>query len=102
MADQWYYTDQGQQMGPVSTEELKRYAASGRLQPGDLVWKDGMPKWVPVSSVGEFAVRQAAVAEPIPFETPDRRRDREPADRYFDDDRPRRRPRRQAATGMST
>jgi hypothetical protein len=51
MAEQWYYAHDGQQTGPVSTEEIKQLAASGQLQPGDMVWKQGMAAWSPASSV---------------------------------------------------
>jgi hypothetical protein len=83
VADEWYYTNQGQQMGPVSTEELRNFASNGRLQPNDLVWKDGMPKWVPASSVGEFA-RHESVPDELP---PPRRDDRRYDDRDDRDDR---------------
>jgi len=52
MANEWHYTQNGQPAPtPVSTAELKQMAASGRLQPSDLVWQDGMPNWVPASSI---------------------------------------------------
>ena len=50
MADEWFYTQQGQQQGPVSAGQLKQLAISGRLLPTDLVWKEGMANWVPASS----------------------------------------------------
>ncbi len=46
MAEQWYYSKNNQQQGPVSPEQLKQLAASGQLQPSDLVWKEGMGQWV--------------------------------------------------------
>ena len=46
MENQWYYTKNNQQQGPVSPEQLKQLAASGQLQPSDLVWKEGMGQWV--------------------------------------------------------
>ena len=42
---QWHYSKSGQQQGPVSSEQLKQLAASGQLQPSDLVWKEGMAQW---------------------------------------------------------
>jgi hypothetical protein len=50
MADEWYYTRQGQQQGPVGAAQLKQLAASGQLLPTDLVWKEGLANWVPASS----------------------------------------------------
>ena len=39
---QWYYSKNNQQLGPLSPEQLKQLAASGQLQPSDLVWREGM------------------------------------------------------------
>ncbi len=57
MAEVWYYTRMGQQQRPASTEQLRRYAASGLLRPRDLVWKDGMRRWVPAYTISEFGLR---------------------------------------------
>ncbi|MGA2032038.1 MAG: DUF4339 domain-containing protein [Thermoguttaceae bacterium] len=51
MADQWYYTEQGQRKGPVSEDDLKQLASTGRIKPADLVWKQGMAAWGPASQV---------------------------------------------------
>lgn len=48
---QWFFSNAGQQRGPVSTEQLKQLAASGRLQPTDLVWKDGMGQWAEAKNI---------------------------------------------------
>src|SRR5687767_8776172 len=48
---EWYYTSGGQQVGPVTSSELKQAARSGRLAPTDLVWKDGMAEWSPATKV---------------------------------------------------
>jgi hypothetical protein len=48
---QWYCNSNGQQSGPMETAELKQLAASGRLQPGDLVWREGMAQWAAASTV---------------------------------------------------
>jgi len=45
MSAQWYYTNNGQQKGPVTDVELKQLAVSGNLIPTDQVWKDGMAAW---------------------------------------------------------
>jgi hypothetical protein len=51
MADIWFYAQNGQQTGPVSTEQLEQLAHSGRLRHTDLVWKEGLPQWVQAKSV---------------------------------------------------
>src|SRR5262245_54926646 len=64
MADEWYFTVQGQRQGPVSTAQLREYAASGHLQPSDLVWKDGMPNWVPAGDARGLFPHEVAPAAP--------------------------------------
>lgn len=41
----WYYSKNRQQQGPISEEQLRQLAATGQLQPSDLVWKHGMDQW---------------------------------------------------------
>ncbi len=51
MSNQWYYAKAGKKEGPVALDDLKRLVEQGQLQPTDHVWKQGMPAWVPASSV---------------------------------------------------
>jgi hypothetical protein len=51
----WWYGKDGQQAGPVTAAALGRLVAEGRVLPGHLVWRDGMPGWQPLSSVAELA-----------------------------------------------
>jgi len=51
---EWFYTQNGQQAGPVGDEVLRNMAASGQLQPADMVWKDGMASWMTAGSVKEL------------------------------------------------
>ena len=51
MANQWYYSKNGNQCGPVAAAELKALAVAGKLLPTDLVWKDGMASWQPAGKV---------------------------------------------------
>jgi len=46
MGDQWYYSQKGQQVGPVTPQELQRAAIDGGMLPSDFVWKQGMAEWV--------------------------------------------------------
>ncbi len=56
MATRWYRTLYGQKDGPFDAEQLRSLAASGELQPDDLVWKDGLDDWMPARKVkGLFA-----------------------------------------------
>ncbi|RLS81163.1 MAG: DUF4339 domain-containing protein [Planctomycetota bacterium] len=68
MADQWFYSNNGHQYGPVDASQLKQLASTGQLGVADLVWRDGMPNWLPASSVrGLFShARLAASPPPLP------------------------------------
>ena len=57
MAIEWHYTQNGNQHGPVSSSELKQLAASGKLLPSDLVWKEGMDEWISASKVKDLGER---------------------------------------------
>jgi hypothetical protein len=114
--EEWYYTTNNQQQGPVSWEKLEQLASSGRLKPSDMVWKEGMTDWARAERKGLFMSqpKPARTAEPADEEVEERPRRRPVRDEDEDDDRPRRRPRaddddeddrprrrrRVAATGM--
>jgi hypothetical protein len=51
MANQWYYSKNGDKRGPVTGAQLKALAEAGKLRPTDLVWKEGMPSWQPAGKV---------------------------------------------------
>lgn len=54
----------GEQVGPLSRQELDALAGSGRLQPSDLVWVSGTPEWVPAATLVAFAPPPAPAAPP--------------------------------------
>lgn len=51
MALQWHYSSNGQQYGPVTSDDLRELALDGDLLPDDLVWREGMADWAPASKV---------------------------------------------------
>ncbi len=54
-----YYNRDGHTFGPVSAPQLKQLAATGKLQPKDLVRKDSMNEWVCAGNIrGLFAAPQ--------------------------------------------
>jgi GYF domain 2/Domain of unknown function (DUF4234) len=80
MASEWFYTVNGQQsQSSASDAQLKQMATSGQLQPGDMVWKDGMPNWVAANTIkGLFPASLPAsgefpAAEPTPAKKPARK-----------------------------
>lgn len=57
----WYYAGaEREQLGPLSTDELKDYFRAARVTPDTLVWRDGMLHWRPL---GELA-QQLGLLEP--------------------------------------
>jgi hypothetical protein len=51
----WWYVSNGQRMGPIGDEELRRLLISGTLASRSLVWKAGMPGWQPAAEVAGLA-----------------------------------------------
>lgn len=70
---EWYYSNNGQQAGPVSQDQLAELYRNGTVKPFDLVWNESMTEWTPIGSVGEFAAYAPAppmAAAPAPSEAP--------------------------------
>ena len=57
----WYYVEQGQQAGPVSDAQLDGMLRAGKIRLDTLVWREGMPAWVPYREVK---------GEPVPPSAP--------------------------------
>jgi TM2 domain-containing membrane protein YozV len=55
----------GQQYGPVSVEEIRRWIAENRVNAQTLVQTEGPPGWKPLGSLPEFASELKAVPPPI-------------------------------------
>src|SRR5687768_15868955 len=48
----WRYLDPaGNEHGPYSTEELRKYLTEGRIERAGQVWREGMTAWASVDSV---------------------------------------------------
>lgn len=47
MKSEWFYSKAGQQQGPVTAKQLRQMVQEKQLVPHDLVWKEGMPDWLP-------------------------------------------------------
>lgn len=58
----WYYALNGTQQGPVSEQDIVRLVASGTINAGTLIWRDGLPDWQPVSTALPAALGTAAPA----------------------------------------
>ncbi len=62
MSAQWHYLIDGEQVGPVSTQELQDLALDGIVQPTDLVWTQGMEDWKPAFEIPGLIVTPPPVA----------------------------------------
>jgi hypothetical protein len=61
MASEWFYKVDGKKRGPVSSAQLQALAKSGELKSTDIVWKEGMAKWVSASTIkGLFSTGTAS------------------------------------------
>ena len=60
---EFYYTSQGIDHGPVSANDLKKLASSGALKPTDLVWSEGKQRR-PASQVRGLFSPQKQIARP--------------------------------------
>lgn len=52
----WYYVDQGQQIGPVTEAQFEILRQNGKVTADTLVWHSGMPEWQRY----EMAIQEAA------------------------------------------
>jgi len=51
---QWYYAKDNTQFGPVEQSELVARIAAGDVAATDLVWREGLPDWVPSGQIHEL------------------------------------------------
>ncbi len=65
---QWYYSEGGKQLGPVSEEDLASQFRNGRAMT-TLVWTQGMAGWKSASDVPAFAP-PGSVPPPVPGAEP--------------------------------
>jgi len=51
---EWYYSKMGLQQGPVPEDELVTKIRRGEIDGTNLIWKDGMAEWKPLSQMPEL------------------------------------------------
>lgn len=61
----WYYADEGKQIGPLGSSALERLVIDGTVKPGTLVWHEGMDEWRPYGEIQRdlTIARDAPIAE---------------------------------------
>jgi hypothetical protein len=65
MSSKWYFEWDGKTFGPYSSAQFRQLAAIGRLQPTDIVWKEGASRRVRGSQVhGLFPAREKQSTPP--------------------------------------
>ena len=67
---EWVFADNGKPSVPCTIEELRAMLASGAIQPATLVWKQGMPQWVPAGACPELVPSGTALPPPLPVALP--------------------------------
>lgn len=65
MNAEWHITRQGKQYGPFTEEKLRELAATKRLSPDDLIWRQGMAQWVAAGTHKSLFTHQREVASGI-------------------------------------
>ncbi len=74
MSEQWYYSRENKQFGPVSLERLQDMARRKALRPDDLVWTASMSNWSPAGSVARLSFPPRDIplaAATLGYEAPD-------------------------------
>lgn len=71
MAAKWFYSNSGQPVGPMTSQQLKSLVGEGTIRPDTPVIKEGMQEWIPAEQVeGLFAAApappDAPQAPPVP------------------------------------
>jgi uncharacterized membrane protein YhaH (DUF805 family) len=63
--DAWFYSREGERIGPVTFADLKIKAIEAGLNPRlDMVWTHGMPEWKPAGEIDGLFERRAAPEVP--------------------------------------
>ena len=62
----WFYEGGGERRGPVTAADLLALSRQGVVEPGTLVWRDGLDDWIPFSASG-LAPTPGAVSGPPPM-----------------------------------
>ncbi len=65
----WWYAIGQEKIGPCSGSELIELVAQGKLFPETLVWKQGMPNWVPASRIKGLWQNPPAVPPQQPLQS---------------------------------
>lgn len=62
----WYYVEDGRQIGPVADEQLPLLFQTGRINDDTLVWREGMPDWTAYRQLRPASSPLPPGAPPLP------------------------------------
>jgi hypothetical protein len=62
----WWYAEKDKKTGPLEQGDLARLIQSGKIDPGTMLWKEGMESWLPLDEIKELQTLKAAVPPPLP------------------------------------
>jgi hypothetical protein len=64
--DAWFFTRNGEQLGPVTLDELRDKASNRELDPRhDMVWCSGMAEWKPAGEIEGLFARRETLSAPV-------------------------------------
>lgn len=58
----WYYQEDGVQVGPLTDEEFDTRVKIGRIDPATMVWNENLTSWQPFGSLNERSLDRSASA----------------------------------------
>lgn len=67
---QYYVNINGQNIGPLGTQQLQQMVQNGQLTRNSYVWKNGMPNWELAGNVAELSNIFSVVPPPMPPTVP--------------------------------
>ena len=65
METQWYYMQDDEQCGPLSSKQLIALVQTGELTPAHMIWKEGLSGWIPAGSISGLFKEQQESAEAV-------------------------------------
>jgi hypothetical protein len=62
---QWYVSQEGQQLGPYSGEQMLSFAQGGNITRESMIWAEGMAEWLPAANIDGLFPAAAVAAGPV-------------------------------------
>jgi hypothetical protein len=62
---QWYVSQEEEQLGPYTGEQMLSFAQGGNITRQSMVWAEGMPEWLPAEQISGLFPAAVAAAGPV-------------------------------------